>query len=144
MSYLTISLERLDENSSRVSIVDIHQEVISFMNLRRNFRIKGITFKANDNQLLFKSSPGLLIGKIEGLSGISPKKSVIIRANKSLIPKIEQSIFLALQELVYVIKMCKHGPGIDNYASYFISQGNTEITKSLVEGDVNRLIGKSR
>ncbi len=112
MQYLIVLFEMLSQNVLRIMLTYVHPIVVSFMHERKQFTIKGVTFKCNDNKLLIKSAYGKIVGEIQGLSGVSPRKSLIIESNDpSLILKIQSEVTLALAELVHIIRQLKHGPG---------------------------------
>jgi len=108
-AFLVILFDILSGFSMRVSLVYVNPIVVDFINTRKEFTIKGITFIRNDAKFLIKSAHGKLIGEIQGLSGISPRKSLVISCQEEgLIPKIRGQIITAMEELLHVIKQVKY------------------------------------
>lgn len=134
--YLVAIFDTLSEYALRITLSWVNPKVVAFMNSKKECTIKGVTFIKNDNQFIVKSKHGRVVGEIQGLSGISPRKTVIIQTKEpGLIPKIQAELTVAFDELVYVVKHFNHGAQRAMYTPFLIGHKVTDnSTQNFING----------
>jgi len=109
--YLVVIFDTISKYAIRVTLSYVHPAVVAFMGRYKEFTCKGVVFKENDDYLQILPRFGKIVGEVQGLSGLNPRRSVVIQSqDPDLLPILRSELIIALEEFMQTIKQFQTAP----------------------------------